>query len=139
MRLSAPRFIGLAMSATLLAFLIPATAHAATSDSGYISYPALTAQLTSVNNGSIADSPSTGTPATASGVNWANCVNGSCTVALDHGRTQAFISVLGGITPKSPRNWPQYLPCATPSPSARYVRPVRFSRHGLSWTHPCWR
>jgi len=101
MRLSVPRFIGLAMSATLLAFLIPTIAHAATSNSGSIGSPALTAQAASVNNGSIADSPSTGTPATASGVNWANCINGSCTIALDHGRTQAFISILGG-TPKGP-------------------------------------
>lgn len=101
MRLSVPRFIGLAMSATLLAFLIPTTSHAATSNSGSISYPALTAQAASVNNGSIAYSASTGTPATASGVNWANCANGSCTIALDHARTQAFITLLGG-TPKGP-------------------------------------
>jgi hypothetical protein len=89
------------MSATLLAFLMPTTAHAATSNSGSIGSPALTAQAATVNNGSIADSPSTGTPATASGLNWANCVNGSCTIALDHGRTQAFIAVLGA-KPSSP-------------------------------------
>jgi hypothetical protein len=101
MRLLVPRFIGVAISATLLAFLIPTTSHAATSNSGSVGSPALTAQAASVDNGSIADSPSTGTSATASGVNWANCVNGSCTIALDRGRTQALISVLGG-TPKGP-------------------------------------
>jgi hypothetical protein len=95
MRLSVPRFIGLAVSATLLAFLIPATSRAATSNSGSIGSPALTAQAASANNGSIAESPSTGTPATVPGANWANCVNGTCTIALDHGRTQALISILG--------------------------------------------
>lgn len=96
MRISVPRFIGLAMPAMLLAFLIPTTAHAAMSNPGSINSSALAA---SVSNGSIAASPPTGTSAAASGLNWANCINGSCTIALDHGRTQAFIAVLGG-TPK---------------------------------------
>src|SRR6266516_3836913 len=98
MRLSIPQCLGLATSAMLLVFLMPATSDAATSAPTSISSPALTAETASVSNSSIVNSPAAATAAT-SGENWATCSNGSCTIALDDNRAEQLISVLNG-TPK---------------------------------------
>jgi hypothetical protein len=87
------------MSAMLLVFLMPTTSHAATLGPGSVGYPALTAQAVSARTGSNASSSSTGSLAAASGQNWASCVNGTCTIALNHASTQALITAIDA-TPK---------------------------------------
>jgi hypothetical protein len=98
MRTSALRHIGLAMSVLFLAFLVPATSHAATLNSGSMGYSALAAQAASSVNASIARSSSIAVAAAAS-QNSASCSKGTCTITLDHASTQALITLINA-TPK---------------------------------------
>lgn len=99
MRLSIPRCVGLATSAILLVFLMPATSHAAMSAPASISSPALRAQAGSASGSSIANSPSAATAAATSGENWLSCVDGRCTLALNNASTEAIITAIDA-TPK---------------------------------------